>query len=142
MKSILMLLLIVSSVSFGVENRKESKGKWAMKDQAVDTFSMIPPRKDDDKFAPAAMMFDLYGKKKSIAVSLCGPVLIVEHGANVPDDTLGALSVERIDGMGWFGQVDQVVDGRVILRVATKGERDLLEKEIREFQDKHTCSYL
>lgn len=142
MKTAASLLLLIGSLAFASESRKDKPVKWDVKDQAVDSFSMIPPRKDADKFAPAAMLFDLSSKPKSIAVSLCGPTLVVESGADLPSDTLGSLSVERINGMGWFSPVSQVVAGKVILRVNTPGEKDLLEKEIKEFQERHSCSYL
>ena len=142
MKIALIGILLLGSVSLGAADMDVKEEKWDLKNHAVDNLSMIPPVEDDGKFAPAAMLFDLTGKKKTVAVSLCGPALLVESGADLPDEALGSLSVEKMDGVGWFGSVSQVVDGKVILRVNTSGEMDLIEKEIKEFQEKHSCSYL
>lgn len=142
MKITAVIILLIGTLAFASEGMKVKDGKWDIRDQAVDSFSMIPPKKSADKFAPAAMLFDLAGKPKSIAVSLCGPTLIVESGADLPSDTLGSLSAEKIEGVGWFSPLSQVVDGRVILRVNTQGEKEILDKEIKEFQERHSCSYL
>ncbi len=135
-------ILLAGSAAFGAAGSDFDGGKWALKDRAVDNFSMIPPKKFGDKVIPAAMLFNLNGKPKSVFVSLCGPKLAVESGADLPDNALGELSVERLDSLGWFGTVSQAVDGRVILRVNTDSEKEFLDNEIREFLDKRSCSYL
>ena len=142
MKNMLIGILLSGSVALGAADLNGKENKWALMDQGIDNFSMIPSKKSDEGFAPPAMIFDLIGKSGSVAVSLCGPKLVVESGADVPSDVLGSLSVEKIEGLGWFGSVSQVVNGRVILRMNTKGEKDLLEKEIKEFQGEYSCNYL
>ncbi len=142
MRNVLIGILLAGSVAFGAANSSGKEIKWALRDYAVDNLSMIPPKKSGDKFAPAAMLFDLSGKSKSVVISLCGPELAVESGADLPDDALGELSVEKLGSLGWFGSVSQAVDGRVVLRVNTDGEKEVLSKEIREFREKYSCSYL
>ncbi|GEM_PF-3920238 len=142
MKSAAAAVFLIYSMAVASESNKQKPVKWDMKDQNVDSFSMIPPKKAEDKFAPAAMMFDLAGKQKSVVVSLCGPVLVVESGADVPSHVLGALSAEKIERVGWFGPLSQVVGGKVILRVNAPAEKEILEKEIREFQERNSCNYL
>lgn len=86
------------------------------------------------------MLFDISGKGKDVIVSLCGPALRIESGADVPLEALGALSVERLDNAGWFNSVSEVIDGKVVLRVSTSGVKELLEFEIKDFQEKYSCS--
>lgn len=137
MKKLLIGILFLNPVFLGAN---EAEMKWDLKDKQVETFSMIPPVQSGEKFAPGGMLFDLSGKGKDVIVSLCGPALQVESGADVPLESLGALSVERLDKTGWFQSVSQVIDGKVVLRVSTPGVRELLESEIKDFQEKYSCS--
>ena len=142
MRIVAIGMLLTCSVAFGSVNSENRENEWALKDRVVDNFSMIPPKKSEDNAAPAAILLDLNGKPKSVFISLCGTKLTVESGADLPDNALGELSVERLDSLGWFGSISQAIAGRGILRGNTDGEKEVLDNEIKEFLDKHSCSYL
>lgn len=140
MKSSLFGIILVAFFSLGIASLDGKEPKWDLRDSAVDNYEMHPGMVSGNRRIPPTMRVELAKKPRSVIISLCGPDFTIKTGSGFPINSLGVLSVQNLDKLGWFGSASQVVNGKVILLVETDTVKEIFEKRIQEYRKEDVCS--
>ncbi len=142
MKRLVTAGLLVGALFLFAQDSHARSPKWALQNAAVVNFELNSPRKVDAVMAPAMLWLDLGEKSNSIAIALCGPEIFIESGTANSLTGVGLLNVQTMQRLSWFGSVFRVTSGKVILRVGTDAEKNILERDLKTLRTQYSCNYL